>query len=91
MVKKWFKMAAYTVFAITNRGFGKFARLQASGLITKTHIDFRTLFGLCKSESFHVKQAKVKQKCHHGSGITKLVFIMDSASIYEKVSYNVFL
>jgi hypothetical protein len=22
-------------------------------------------------ESFHVKQAKIKQKCHHGSGILK--------------------
>jgi hypothetical protein len=32
----------------------------------------------------HNKQAKIKQKCDDGSGISKLIFFM------EKVSYNVF-
>jgi hypothetical protein len=30
------------------------------------------------AESFHVKQVKIKQNYHHGSGISKLIFFMVS-------------
>jgi hypothetical protein len=41
--------------------------------------------------SFHVEQAKIKQKCHPGLGISKLIFFMDSTSNSKKksrITYN---
>jgi hypothetical protein len=35
---------------------------------------------LVRAGSFHVKQAKIKQKCHPGSRISKLIFFVDSTS-----------
>jgi hypothetical protein len=45
------------------------------------------------SHSMPNKQiSKLKQKFHHGSGISKLIFFMDSTSVSEKKAhYNVFL
>jgi hypothetical protein len=40
--------------------------------------------------SFHVKQAKIKQKCHPGSRISKLIFFVDSASNSKKKSHITF-
>jgi ABC-type multidrug transport system ATPase subunit len=40
--------------------------------------------------SFHVKQATIKQKCHHGSGFSKLIFFVDSATNSEKKSHVTF-
>jgi hypothetical protein len=40
--------------------------------------------------SFNVKQAKIKQKCHPGSKISKLIFFVDSAFGSKKKSHITF-
>jgi hypothetical protein len=40
--------------------------------------------------SFHVKQAKIKQKCHPGSRISKLIFFVDSTFNSKKKSHITF-
>jgi hypothetical protein len=40
--------------------------------------------------SFHVKQAKIKQKCHPGSRISKLIFFVDSTFNSKEKSHITF-
>jgi hypothetical protein len=46
--------------------------------------------GKIRCGSFHVKQAKIKQKCHPGSRISKLIFFVDSAFNSKKKSHITF-